>query len=180
MSTTHPPFISFPKIPRLFKECVITEKIDGTNGVIQITEDGDFFVGSRNRWLTEESDNHGFCRWAMENKNELMKLGVGKHHGEWWGNGIQRGYGLPKGEKRFSLFNVSIWNESNKPACCHVVPTLYIGEFSTTAIEGVMDRLKDHGSYASSRFMNPEGVMVYHTAAGQYFKVPFDKNHKGQ
>ena len=76
-----PEFISFPKIPRLFKECVITEKIDGTNGVIQITEDGDFFVGSRNRWLTEESDNYGFYQWAMKNKDELMKLGVGKHHG---------------------------------------------------------------------------------------------------
>ena len=175
-----PEFVSFPKIPRLFKECVITEKIDGTNGVIQITEDGDFFVGSRNRWLTVENDNHGFCRWATENKDELMKLGVGKHHGEWWGSGIQRGYGLPKGEKRFSLFNVSVWNPSfNAPDCCHVVPTLYIGEFNTAAIEGVMGRLKAEGSYAAP-FMNPEGIMVYHTAAKQYFKVPFDENHKGQ
>ena len=175
-----PEFISFPKIPRLFKECVITEKIDGTNGVIQITEDGDFFVGSRNRWLTEESDNYGFYKWAMENKDELMKLGVGKHHGEWWGSGIQRGYNLPKGEKRFSLFNVSVWSEENIPACCHVVPTLYIGEFCTLVVEGVMNSLKRLGSYASNGFMNPEGVMVYHTAAGQYFKVPFDKNHKEQ
>ena len=175
-----PEFVSFPKIPRLFKECVITEKIDGTNGVIQITEDGGFFVGSRNRWLTVDNDNHGFCRWAMENKDELMKLGVGKHHGEWWGSGIQRGYGLPKGEKRFSLFNVGVWNEGNKPTCCHVVPTLYVSEFNPPNIADVMDRLLNHGSYAADGFMHPEGIMVYHTAAKQYFKVPFDENHKGQ
>lgn len=174
-----PEFVSFPKIPRLFKECVITEKIDGTNGVIQITEDGGFFVGSRNRWLTVENDNHGFCQWAMENKDELMKLGVGKHHGEWWGSGIQRGYGLPKGEKRFSLFNVGVWNEENKPACCHVVPTLYVGEFDTAAVDFIKGKIQQHGSVAAKGFMNPEGIMVYHTAANQYFKVPFNENHKG-
>ena len=179
MRKTYPSFIPFPKIPRLFKECVITEKIDGTNGLIHITGTGDFFVGSRNRWLTEESDNHGFRQWAMDNKDELMKLGVGSHHGEWWGNGIQRGYGLPKGEKRFSLFNVSVWNELNAPDCCDVVPTLYVGEFGTAQIESTMDMLKKYGSHAAP-FMNPEGVMVYHTTANQYFKVPFDKNHKEQ
>jgi hypothetical protein len=27
-----PEFVPFPKIPRLHKECIVTEKIDGTNG----------------------------------------------------------------------------------------------------------------------------------------------------
>ena len=36
--TKLPEFVPFPKIPRLYKECVITEKIDGTNGVIYITD----------------------------------------------------------------------------------------------------------------------------------------------
>ncbi len=31
------------------------------------------------------------------------------YFGEWWGSGVQRGYGLQKGDKRFSLFNVSRW-----------------------------------------------------------------------
>lgn len=176
---TFPEFIAFPKIPRLHKECIITEKIDGTNGVIYITDDGELFAGSRNRWLTAETDNYGFHRWVTENKNELMKLGVGRHHGEWWGSGVQRGYNLPKGEKRFSLFNVSIWNDESIPTCCHVVPTLYVGEFDTVEIERVMNELKEKGSIASPGFMNPEGVMVYHVAANHYFKVPFDKNHKG-
>ena len=83
--TNYPEFVAFPKIPRLHKECVITEKIDGTNGLIYITDDGDMFIGSRNRWLSEDSDNFGFHRWASENKSELMQLGPGRHHGEWWG-----------------------------------------------------------------------------------------------
>ena len=174
-----PEFVPFPKIPRLHKECIVTEKIDGTNGIIYITDDGDMFIGSRNRWLSEDADNFGFHRWVTENKNELMKLGPGRHHGEWWGSGIQRGYDLPKGEKRFSLFNVSIWNEENKPACCYVVPTLYTGEFDTGAITVAGNLLSNNGSLASEGFMNPEGVMIYHSAAGHYFKAPFDKNHKG-
>jgi hypothetical protein len=177
--TDYPEFIPFPKIPRLHKECVVTEKIDGTNGLIYITDDGDMFIGSRNRWLSAESDNFGFHRWASENQSELMKLGAGHHHGEWWGSGIQRGYNLPKGEKRFSLFNVSIWNDENKPECCYVVPTLYIGEFSTNALDDAMDHLWNYGSVASPGFMNPEGVMIFHSAANHYFKAPFDKNHKG-
>src|SRR5436305_1822690 len=99
-------FNAFPKIARLNRECVITEKIDGTNASILIDEDGVVMAGSRTRWITPENDNFGFAKWVEANKSELMKLGVGHHFGEWWGSGIQRGYGLTKGEKRFSLFNV--------------------------------------------------------------------------
>jgi hypothetical protein len=72
-------------------------------------------AGSRNRWLTVEGDNFGFCRWITEHKDELLGLGVGRHYGEWWGCGIQRGYGCKNGERssperHFSLFNVSRWN----------------------------------------------------------------------
>ena len=102
-------FREFPKIARLSREMIITEKIDGTNAQILITEDGQILTGSRNRWITPQDDNYGFAKWVEENKQEILKLGVGRHFGEWWGGGIQRGYNLPKGEKRFSLFNVSRW-----------------------------------------------------------------------
>lgn len=68
-------FTEFPKIARYSRECLVTEKIDGTNGCIFIGEDGEFLIGSRSQWITPERDNHGFARWAMENKDELMKLG---------------------------------------------------------------------------------------------------------
>lgn len=174
-----PEFVRFAKIPRLQKECTITEKIDGTNGVIHITDYGDMFVGSRKRWLTDKSDHFGFHRWTTQNQDELMKLGPGTHHGEWWGSGIQRGYNLPKGEKRYSLFNVSVWNDENKPECCHIVPILHQGEFDTVLVHTCMTKLKFEGSMASPGFMNPEGVMIYHSALRGYFKSPFDKNPKG-
>jgi hypothetical protein len=120
-----------------------------------------------------------FIVGRLKIKNELMKLGSGRHHGEWWGSGIQRGYDLTKGEKRFSLFNVSVWDEENKPGCCYVVPTLYSGEFDTNRVNSAMLDLLSAGSVASPGFMNPEGVMVYHSAANHYFKAPFDKNPKG-
>mgnify|MGYP003564223801 FL=1 len=65
-------FETFPKINRLKRECVITEKLDGTNAQIAITEDGVMFVGSRNRWITPEDDNYGFARWARDNHEELL------------------------------------------------------------------------------------------------------------
>jgi hypothetical protein len=175
-------FVEFKKIPRLTRECVITEKIDGTNGVIYIGEDGEFLAGSRTRWLDEHNDNFGFYKWAMENREELLKLGEGTHYGEWWGNGVQRGYGLPKGERRFSLFNVSKWkDDSIRPKCCSVVPTLYEGMFDTQKINEVLEDLKLKGSRAVSGFMNPEGIVIFHKAGNLMFKktIEKDEEHKG-
>lgn len=168
-------FTGFPKMPRLSREIIITEKIDGTNAQIYITNDGDFLVGSRTRWITPENDNYGFARWAYEHKDELMGLGAGQHFGEWWGQGIQRGYGLT--EKRFSLFNVSRWNDS-RPACCHVVPTLYRGIFDESEIIRCLNTLGGYGSHAAPGFMKPEGVIIYHTAAGIGFKKTLEKDEQ--
>jgi len=163
-------FRKFDKIARLSREIVVTEKIDGTNGLIAIGEDGEFQVGSRSRWITPENDNFGFARWAYEHKDELMTLGTGFHYGEWWGLGIQRGYGL--NEKRFSLFNTSRWSDDAgvRPTCCHVVPVLYTGMFDTVAIESTLDKLRIYGSVARKGFMNPEGIVIYHVAGNLYFK----------
>jgi hypothetical protein len=165
------PFTPFPKLPRLRRGVVITEKIDGTNASIYIGDDGEFLVGSRNRWITPERDNFGFARWAHEHKDELMELGPGHHFGEWWGHGIQRGYGLEKGERRFSLFNVSRWKEEALPPCCSLVPLLYSGDcFSSNIVDAMIEKLKVHGSYIVPGFMRPEGVCVYLSAARIVFK----------
>lgn len=172
-------FVEFPKIARLSRECTISEKIDGTNGVIQIAEDGSFRVGSRTRWLTSETgDNHGFLLWAMTNKDELMSLGVGRHFGEWWGSGIQRGYGLQKGEKRFSLFNTHKWSDAlgQRPACCSVVPVLFNGLFTTYDADEAIVKLRGDGSAAAPGFMQPEGIIIYHHAANIYFKKTLSRD----
>lgn len=176
-------FESFSKIARLSRQCVVTEKIDGTNGQIGITEDGQMYVGSRNQWILTpgggyQADPFGFARWALDHREELIaKLGPGRHYGEWWGSGIQRGYGLSKGVKRFSLFNTSRWHdESTRPSCCDVVPILYQGIFDLVHIEDCLSRLRTHGSVAAPGFFKPEGVVVFHVAANMMFKKTIEKD----
>lgn len=172
-------FVKFPKIPRLNRECIVTEKIDGTNAQIWISEDlSEVRAGSRNRWITPESDNQGFARWVAEHADELKELGPGHHFGEWWGQGIQRKYGLDT--KRFSLFNVSKWGE-DRPLCCEVVPVLGTGMNMYWVAEVALCRLKAEGSLAAPGFMQPEGVVVFHTASGYLYKVTIDGDdgHKG-
>ena len=166
-----PEFQKFKKIPRLSRDIIITEKIDGTNGLVYIDENANIFAGSRNRWLDDHNDNHNFWHWVMDNKEELLQLGVGYHYGEWWGNGIQRGYGLPQGEKRFSLFNTGRWNNDlARPKCCYVVPILYEGIFDMGRIAENLSALATYGSIASLGFMKPEGIVIYHKAGNYYFK----------
>ena len=178
--TTPPDFRPFPKIPRFDREVIITEKIDGTNASVHVTDEGDVFAGSRNRWLTLDQDNFGFARWVHEHETELRDgLGPGTHFGEWWGLGIQRGYDLH--ERRFSLFNTSRWAETPPPSCCHVVPVILTtkGCYLTTDVPDALTDLKSSGSYAAAGYMNPEGVVLYHVAARQLFKVTFDDGPKG-
>ena len=156
-----PEFVKFNKMYRVSRDVIVTEKLDGTNGQIFITDDGQMFVGSRNRWITPQSDNYGFARWCEENKQELMKLGPGRHFGEWWGKGIQRGYGLD--ERRFSLFNTYRWSDPKvRPACCDVVPILYEGVFDTDVIDHRLSVLERNGSFAAPGFMRPEGIVIFH------------------
>jgi len=199
-------FNEFKSIGRMSKNCVITEKIDGTNAQVCIVrrdnidltsefieshclaktytdinlakiDDLLMFAGSRNRWIKLGDDNFGFAYWVSQNAEELFKLGEGTHYGEWAGRGIQRGYGLE--EKRFYLFNTARWSDDLvRPSCCYVVPVLYSDIFTTDAVENVMAQLKEHGSYIAP-FMNPEGVVVYHIATKTLFKKTFDDNHKG-
>ena len=172
-----PVFFPFPKIARLSRDICVTEKLDGTNACIHITEDGRMFAGSRTRWITPAADNYGFSKWVERHGIELLLLGPGTHFGEWWGAGIQRRYGLT--EKRFSLFNVGRWNAANQPpTCCHVVPVLYKGPFSQKIIDDCLTVLCIGGSVAAPGFMNPEGIVVYHTAAKIMFKKTLEKDEQ--
>ena len=180
-------FVEFPKIARLAREIIVTEKIDGSNAVVYVGEDGQVLAGSRSQWIATRAkggaDNFGFATWVEAHANELRLLGPGRHYGEWWGSGIQRGYGLTKGEKRFSLFNVQRWSEElaepqalPRPACCHVVPILYRGMFLTDEIERCLDRLKTGGSLASPGFRKPEGVVIFHPQGNVGIKKTIEKD----
>lgn len=218
-------FKSYPKTPRLKNLHVrITQKLDGTNGVIAIEKlnyELDkprycFKVGSRNQWLPSPEemqqrdeeiskwkklkeqyktvpfedlfpyvghkpeklhDNHGFSKWAHENKEALIRLlGEGYHYGEWCGAGIQNGEGLK--EKGFYLFSprsrylkleldgindkIDILNSIN----IYFVPELYNGTIGeepitiTGIIQYAMARLYNDGSRIGNGSVKPEGVIV--------------------
>jgi hypothetical protein len=231
MNTPDIPFEAWPKIPRLAKDIVITEKLDGTNAQVYVElthgvvaegraaegatlvemSDGTWmtvYAGSRKRWITPERDNYGFATWVEANALTLAKdLGPGHHFGEWWGAGIQRRY--DQLVKRWSLFNVYRFGphtERKDPRCAEgckvnpktgqkwcgcrpardavefstpnvdVVPVLYDGPFTPGSVldpypwDQAIHDLQEGGSVAAPGFMDPEGIVVYHTAAGHPFK----------
>lgn len=197
-------FEAFPKIGRLKRPIIITEKIDGTNAQILITRveaiegnvdtdyslpvthDGaDYIVmfASRSKYIKVGEDNYGFAAHFTPMAEKLVAaLGEGRHFGEWWGKGIQRGYGLT--EKRFSLFNTMRWGSPEQlerlvSVGIHVVPVLYTGPMTETA--GYIGLLRDTGSFASPGYMDPEGIVVFHKATQTMFKQTLEKDeeHKG-
>lgn len=168
-------FKEFPKIARFNREVIVTEKIDGTNAQVHVTDGGEVLAGSRNRWITPEADNYGFAAWVRDHAEELRALGPGQHFGEWWGAGIQRRYGLS--EKRFSLFNVSRWSEE-RPACCGVVPVLWRGPLAEMDSDAILADLAHGGSRASPGFMKPEGIVIFHVASGALFKRTIEKDEQ--
>lgn len=210
-------FTEWPKTKRLFRDIVVTEKLDGTNSAIHISrvpqmgasefpEESLFVIvddviyavtaQSRKRIITpgKTTDNYGFAGWVYDNAAELVRiLGEGLHFGEWWGRGIQRGYGLDG--KVFSLFNTERWFKtgddgldsmstraelSSLAGQIRAVPVLYSGPFREASIVNALDRLRLTGSMAAPGFMNPEGICVYHTQTRGVFKVTLDNNDAGK
>lgn len=224
-------FKKWPSTPRLRRDVLITEKLDGTNAAVLIevhpfgqsleVHDGpephpivtvlgpnnnDFdnggdglpdveyhiYAQSRNRFVTLESDNYGFAAWVDENAEELVDLlGPGRHYGEWWGKGIQRGYGADR--KYFSLFNVSWWDKRlaelsgatpetpfrvrAEQIGLRAVPTLAWGTMSDDLIEQALASLSRNGSRAVDNFAKPEGICVFHTQSRQVYKVLLENDH---
>jgi hypothetical protein len=154
---TLPDFIEWPSIQRLSSETItITEKIDGTCGVIYVSDEGEVIAGSRNGWLEDDKpDNFGFRAWVRANESELKHFGAGYHYGEWYGSGIQRRYGL--NEKRFASFE---WWNDDLPSCVKAVPILYQGPWSALLFDETVSSLAFCGSSAVPGFMDPEGIVI--------------------
>lgn len=176
-------FIPQPKIPRFNRAIHVTEKIDGTNAAVLVDTDGTVRAASKNRILRpDEPDNHGFRAWVEENQDNLARLGPGLHRGEWWGCGIGKRH--PTHAKTFSLFNTDRWgDDAIRPKCCSVVPLLCIAG-NVNALGGMVEnrlrQLKEHGSIADPACKNPEGIVLYHTASGQSYKITLEHDEGGK
>ena len=100
-------------------------------------------------------------------------------------------------QKRFSLFNVGRWclfgkepkiidnpnptlikSQDILPACCGLVPVLYEGAFNHENIHNTLKDLELNGSSASPGFMNPEGIIIFHTASRYLFKKTIKNDEK--
>jgi hypothetical protein len=181
-------FRKFGKIPRLHRGMIVTEKIDGTNAAVVVVDEGfghlTVFAQSRTRIITPAEDNYGFAKWVEAHSEELVHLGVGYHFGEWWGGGIQRKYGLDKDDKRFSLFNPYRYEDQIAggvlPDNVTAVPIVVEGSFDLNLVQDALEHLQTVGSKAAPGFPDPEGVVVYHEAAKQAFKVTFDHDEIGK
>lgn len=168
-------FAKFGSIGRLYRDVVITEKIDGMNACIVIKQVlGDdiyrnaltvvndvpfndysecrFAIGvqSRKQFLTLDNDIQGLAAWVLEHARELvLALGPGYHYGEYWGKNIQRSYH----QKRnwFSLFNSKRWTKDNVGHIdgLLVVPILYAGPYEDWVNQMQLHRLDIEGSYAA-------------------------------
>jgi hypothetical protein len=206
------PFRGFAKIARLNRDITITEKIDGTNAAIGIIQVHSYsgaadevalsgvmyrvYAESRTRLLSSFDDNMGFAAWVEKYKLELTAcLGEGLHYGEWWGQGIQRGYDME--QKCFSLFNVERWREPSgllSPAILDlqdmgikidVVPVLYRGPWSyindgstRLATDQAIWELRANGSLAAPGYMKPEGIVIFHKASGTLLKATLEGDEK--
>lgn len=201
-------FTPWPKTKRLFRDIIVSEKLDGTNAGAHIERLGDvgevtipwtderpdcvrvasgvyrLTAQSRNRLIYpgKSTDNAGFAAWVRDNGTALVHhLGEGLHMGEWWGQGINRGYTLT--ERRFSLFNTDRYGHLGEPIDGGVlshVPVLYHGPFRESMIRCALEDLAENGSKAAPGFADPEGIVVYHTQAGLNFKVTLDNQDAGK
>ncbi len=190
-----PEFTRYPKIPRYENETwTISEKTDGSNGVIYIppSEVGDIIdrneilAGSRSQWLggTDKKgktvDNHGFYAWVKANWVELVKLGAGYHHGEWYGEKINRNYGLK--EKRFMLFNYKRYAEDFHngllPNCVELETVTDIDvpfELLNDIITARAEQLKTLGSFHVKGFKPAEGFIIRSNLRNVLYKVIISK-----
>lgn len=125
-------FVEWPKTKRLFRDIVITEKLDGTNSAVHISafdnhapkpypEDSyTAVVGgtryivtaqSRKRIITpgKTTDNYNFAEWVYDNAADLVRiLGEGLHFGEWWGRESSAGTGWRIGGSACSTSSVGV------------------------------------------------------------------------
>jgi len=183
-----PEFKAYPKTPRLEQETyIISEKIDGTNGILHITKCPDtglstIIPGSRSKWLLNDGsrswDNHGFGQWVADNKEELSKLPEGIHYGEWYGKGINRNYGLS--DRRFMLFNFHRYaNLDVLPSVVELETVLEEGISPTRLAEAVRKHKMDlltAGSLHVPGFIRTEGLIIRSRLSAKVYKEVWSKD----
>ena len=98
-------------------KCSIQPKIDGTNGVVWLGDDGIIHAGSRRRDLTLDNDNAGFYNTVIKDDNIRKYLSDHKDHylyGEWLVPHTIRYY-HPESWKHFYVFDIFSYDRGYIP-----------------------------------------------------------------
>ena len=184
----------YPKYPSIERfeniYSVISEKVDGTNGLMEIHEvfpkpDSDVThvvtFGSRNKWIDVHSDNAGFANFftphidkivrvpeilkanavnELDNRNKACNMPI-RIYGEWFGQSIQRTYGLK--QKLFMPFHTLLAKALIEAGVPNIIEPFifYTGKFDKSISDGFMDTLKTHGSCVVPGYFQAEGIVVY-------------------
>ena len=102
-----------------------TVKIHGTNASVLFSPE-QWWAQSRERVLSIESDNAGFCMFAERNletfraiEHNVRRLlddisGTVAIYGEWAGKGIQKAVGVNQIDKFFCVFNICVYQGEQK------------------------------------------------------------------
>jgi hypothetical protein len=132
-------------------------KLHGTNAAIVLHRDANGEISvhaqSRERMLTIESDNAGFCLWVMHNKeafNEWAEIYLNWNetlyvYGEWCGGTIQKGVALNQLEKHFALFSRVVIDRNGDEywGHCHSFSTIETtGAGAMTKIDEIVEPLQ--------------------------------------
>lgn len=102
-----------------------TCKLHGSNSAYNVAPDDSYVFQSRERELSIESDNAGFCMWGERNIDDLNKTiqNVRNQTGtkdrivlfaEWAGGNIQKGVALNQLPKMFVIFNITLIDSEGK------------------------------------------------------------------
>ena len=98
-------------------KCSIQPKIDGTNGVVWLGDDGIIHAGSRNRDLSLDNDNAGFYNTVIKDDNIRKYLLDNPNHylyGEWLVPHTIRYY-HPESWKHFYVFDIFSYDRGYIP-----------------------------------------------------------------
>lgn len=119
-------------------------KLHGTNAAVQVHTDGTVVCQSRSNIITPESDNAGFARWVLANKEAWQRIPGFIIYGEWCGSGIQKGVAISNiGKRVFAVFAARPLDGSDtliiEPATLQAavggIPDVYILPWYTRPVE---------------------------------------------
>lgn len=130
--------------------CYIFPKLDGTNASVWLGPDGEVQAGSRNRSLSEEKDNAGFCSWAKSDpkiRSYLKDHPTHRLYGEWLVPHSLKTY-EDKAWRQFYVFDVT--NETIELEGLHIPYNIYsevLEKYGINCIDPIATI--ENGSYES-------------------------------